>query len=170
MPVFTKKEYEERIKKTKDLMQEKQIDLLLVSHPANINYLTGYDGWSFYVHQCVLVSLDKDEPVWIGRGMDANGARITSFLSNENIHQYADDYVQSVIKHPMEFVADIISKQGWEKKTIGVEMDQFYFTHMAYVMLEKSLPNAKFANGNALVNWVRVVKSEQELEMMRRAG
>jgi Xaa-Pro dipeptidase len=49
-------------------------------------------------------------------------------------------------------------------------MDQYYFTHSAYVALEKSLPNAKFADANALVNWVRVIKSDNELEMMHRAG
>ncbi|WP_422481251.1 M24 family metallopeptidase [Pleomorphochaeta sp. DL1XJH-081] len=170
MPVFTREEYLGRIEKTKQLMQKKGIELLVVSHPANMNYLTGYDGWSFYVHQCVLVSLDKEEPLWIGRGMDANGCRITSFLKNENIYEYADNYVQSLERHPMQYVADIVKKHGWDKKTVGVEMDQFYFTAQAYVELQKSLPNAKFTNGNALVNWVRVVKSPAELEMMKRAG
>jgi Xaa-Pro dipeptidase len=170
MPVFTKQEYAQRVQKTKESMQEKNIDVLVVTDPANLNYLTGYDGWSFYVHQCVLVSLDVEQPIWIGRGMDANGARITTFLPNENIYAYADDYVQSLVKHPMQFVADIIRKYGLDKKTIGVEMDQYYFTHSAYVALEKSLPNAKFADANALVNWVRVIKSDNELEMMHRAG
>lgn len=170
MPVFTKQEYAQRVQKTKESMQEKNIDVLVVTDPANLNYLTGYDGWSFYVHQCVLVALDLEQPVWIGRGMDANGARITTFLPNENIYEYADDYVQSLVKHPMQFVADIIRKYGLDKKTIGVEMDQYYFTHSAYVALEKSLPNAKFADANALVNWVRVIKSDNELEMMKRAG
>lgn len=170
MPVFSKEEYQQRIQKTKELMQERKIDVLLVSHPANLNYLTGYDGWSFYVHQCVLVSLEAEEPIWIGRGMDANGARITSFLSDEHIFQYADDYVHSLVKHPMEFVADIIKQKGWGNKRIGVESDQFYFTHYSYVVLEKNLPNAVFENANILVNWVRVIKSEAELEMMRRAG
>lgn len=170
MHVFNKKEYQERIRRTKEKMKEWDMELLLISQPANMNYLTGYDGWSFYVHQCLLVSLDQEEPVWIGRGMDANGARITSILSDENIYQYADDYVQSLVKHPMHFIADIIKKHGWDKKVIGVEMDQFYFTHRAYVELEKSLPNAKFTDANTLVNWVRVVKSEQEIEFMKIAG
>lgn len=168
--VFKKEEYQQRVAKTKQLMHEKGMDLLIISHPANMNYLTGYDGWSFYVHQCVLVSLTQDEPVWIGRGMDANGAKITSFLAHENILQYADDYVHSLVKHPMNFVTDFIRRQGWDRMTIGVEMDQFYFTHRSYVELEKGLPNASFKDANALVNWVRVIKSDAEIEMMKRAG
>jgi len=170
MPVFDQAEYKERVKKTKEAMQAKGIDLLVVSQPANMNYLTGYDGWSFYVHQCVLVSLNQDEPMWLGRGMDANGARITTHLSEDNIREYADNYVHSTVRHPMNFVADVIKEKGWEKGTIGVEMDQFYFTHRSYVELEKDLPNAKFVDGNVLVNWVRVVKSEKEIELMKLAG
>jgi Xaa-Pro aminopeptidase len=170
MPVFTKEEYQGRVEKTKEAMQDRGIDLLVVVQPANMNYLTGYDGWSFYVHQCVLVSADQDEPIWIGRGMDANGARITSFLSSENIREYADDYVHSLVKHPMDFVADVIKEKRWENKRIGVESDQFYFTHQAFISLERSLPGAQFVDANALVNWVRVVKSEAEIDFMKRAG
>ncbi len=169
-PVFPVDEYRNRIKKTRQKMAEQDIDLLLVSQPANMNYLTGYDGWSFYVHQCVLVHQEQDEPVWIGRGMDANGARLTTFLSEDNIIEYADDYVQSTVKHPMHFVAGIIKDRGWDKGVIGVEMDQFYFPHRSYVSLEESLPDAKLSDANALVNWVRVVKSDLEVEFIKRAG
>ena len=48
-------------------MEKAGIDVLFVTDPANMNYLTGYDGWSFYVHQMVVLSLDEPEPVWIGR-------------------------------------------------------------------------------------------------------
>lgn len=168
--VFDQSEYTRRVAETKKSMQQKGIDLLVISQPANMNYLTGYDGWSFYVHQAVLVSLAQEEPMWLGRGMDANGARLTTSLSEDNIREYADDYVQSLVKHPMHFVADVIKEKGWDKGTIGVEMDQFYFTHRNYVELEKSLPDATFVDANALVNWVRVVKSEIEIEFMKRAG
>ncbi|HZK53350.1 MAG TPA: M24 family metallopeptidase [Desulfosporosinus sp.] len=170
MPVFSKEEFAERVRKTKERMVEKGIDLLLISQPANMNYLTGYDGWSFYVHQCLLVSKDQEEPMWIGRGMDANGARITTYLSGGNIREYADNYVQSLVRHPMHFVADVIKEKSWDKGTVGVEMDQFYFTHRAYIELERSLPHAKFSDANTLVNWVRVIKSDTEIEFMKRAG
>ncbi len=170
MPVFTREEYARRVRATKESMSAWGIDLLLVSHPANMNYLTGYDGWSFYVHQGVLVSLDQDEPMWLGREMDGNGADITTFLSKDNIRRYADDYVHSLVKHPMNFVADVIREKGWDNRIIGVESDQFFFTHQCYVELEKDLPRGTLKNANALVNWVRVIKSDAEIEMMHRAG
>ena len=52
--LFKNNEYKERLKKVKDSMQKQGIDLLVSHDPANMNYLTGYDAWSFYYAQCVL--------------------------------------------------------------------------------------------------------------------
>ncbi len=170
MAVFELSEYRERITKTKRLMGERDIDVLLVTNPANMNYLTGYDGWSFYVHQGVLVSVDQADPIWFGRGMDANGARLTTWLEPENIRAYSDDYVQSQVKHPMQFAAGIISEKGWERKTVGVESDQYYFTHRCFAELQRSLPRARLVDADLLVALVRQIKSEREIDFMHRAG
>ena len=55
--IFSKSEYIERLNKVKKSMQEKGIDLLISQDTANINYLTGYDAWSFYYAQCVICLL-----------------------------------------------------------------------------------------------------------------
>ena len=168
--VFEISEYKERIKKTKLSMESSHIDVLISTLPQNMYYLSGYDCGSFYVHQGVIVSIDKDEPIWFGRGMDANGAKITTWLKEENIREYRDDYVQSPVKHPMDFVADILEEKGWDNKTIGLEMDQYYFTAQAYLSLKKNLPKANFQNANLLVNWVRLIKSDSEIAYMMKAG
>ena len=49
---FPKSEYIDRLAKVKKSMQEKKIDLLISQDTANMNYLTGYDAWSFYYAQC----------------------------------------------------------------------------------------------------------------------
>ena len=55
--IFSKSEYIERLNKVKKSMQEKGIDLLVSQDTANINYLTGYDAWSFYYAQCVIIHI-----------------------------------------------------------------------------------------------------------------
>ncbi|TDJ63014.1 MAG: M24 family metallopeptidase [Proteobacteria bacterium] len=167
---FEKSEYLVRIRKTKKSMADQGIDVLLATNPANMNYLTGYDGWSFYVHQLVVLALDSDEPVWIGRGMDANAAKVTTFLNHDNILGYPDDYVQTPVKHPMDYVADFLKEQGWDKKGIGIEMDSYYFTAACYESLKRNLPNADFRDATTLVNWVRVIKSAQEIKYMKQAA
>ncbi|WP_078553364.1 M24 family metallopeptidase [Bacillus alkalicellulosilyticus] len=170
MTTFSSLEFMERVQKTKERMQSEGVEVLLVTDPANMNYLSGYDGWSFYVHQLLIVIIDEDQPIWIGRGMDANVAKMTSWLYQENIIPYPDDYVHSTIKHPMDFVANILNEIGQSHRTIGVEMDQYYFTAKCFQQLLTGLPNATFKDSTNLVNWVRIIKSDQEIEYMKRAA
>ncbi|GAB6063418.1 M24 family metallopeptidase [Deferrisoma palaeochoriense] len=167
---FEVSEYRERLEKTKESMYDAGIEILLVTDPANMNYLTGYDGWSFYVHQGVLVFLDREQPLWFGRGQDRNGARLTTWLDDENIFGYPDDYVQSKFKHPMEYVAGLLERMGADRRRLGVEKESYYFTGLCLEMLGASLPYAKISDATNLVNWVRVVKSEAEIGHMREAA
>ena len=125
MPAFEKEEYDIRLAKVRKSMDQKNIEVLIVTDPSNMSWLTGYDGWSFYVHQCVVLTLEG-EPLWYGRGMDANGAKRTVFMRNENIIGYADDYVQNPLKHPMDYLSEIFREKGWVKKKFGVEKYTIY--------------------------------------------
>lgn len=151
-------------------MQEKGIDLLITSDPANMNYLTGYDGWSFYVPQAVVLPIGEDMPTWIGRGQDEPGARFTTWLNDDHIHAYTDDYVQSVDKHPMDFVVDLLAAKGWNKGPVGIEMDGFYVTPRGYEAVKNRFPDGAIRDSAKLVNWVRAVKSEREIALMREAS
>jgi len=167
--LFSREEYAQRLTKTKTAMQAAGIDLLIVTDPSNMNWLTGYDGWSFYVHQGVVVPLDGD-PIWWGRGQDGVGARLTSWLPHDRLHPYADHFVQSTERHPMQDLARVLRERGWDARRTGVEMDNYYFSAKAYQTLVTELPNARFQDATALVNWQRAVKSETELGYMRRAA
>ena len=167
---FERAEYAQRLTKTRAAMAERGIELLIVTDPTNMAWLTGYDGWSFYVHQCVLVGMEG-EPLWFGRGQDANGARRTSWLSEPQIVGYPDHYVQSPERHPMDYLAlEVIAARGWQAARVGVEMDNYYFSAAAFASLQKHLPQARFVDATALVNWQRAIKSPREIEYMRIAA
>jgi Xaa-Pro aminopeptidase len=168
--LFEHAEYLERVARTKAEMARRGIDLLLVASPANQFWLTGYDGWSFYTPQMVAVSLQAEEPVWIGRKMDAVGAKFTAFLQPENVVPYPDDYVASSERHPMQFVVAEIARRQWGRGTIGVESDDYYYTAKWDALLKQGLPNARFVDAFLLVNWCRMRKSPREIEFMRQAG
>ena len=76
---FSLTEYRERLKKVRNSMESQGVEALILCDPSNMAWLTGYDGWSFYVHQCVIVA-DEGEPIWYGRKMDAQGALRTTCL------------------------------------------------------------------------------------------
>lgn len=172
MPPFETTEYQARLARTKASMSARGIDLLLAADPANMNYLTGYDGWSFYTPQVVAVSLDHDAPLCIVRGIDRNGANVTTWLPKDHNVGYPDNYVQSTERHPMDFMADHLKERGFVKdgQTVGVEMDAYYYSAACHAALVKGLPNCRFEDATNLVNWVRIIKSDTEIKYMHEAA
>lgn len=166
---FSDAEYERRIALTRSTMQRAGIELLFVTDPSNQNWLTGYDGWSFYVHQGVMLPLTGD-PIWWGRHMDMLGGRRTCWMREENIVGYADHFVQSTVRHPMQDLAERIRDMGLEKAQIGVEMENYYYSAKAHEVLTRELPDATFMDATALVNWQRIVKSVEEIGFIRKAA
>jgi len=168
--IFEKKEYKERLNKVKAEMQIRGIDLLISSDPANMNYLTGYDAWSFYYAQCVLVHINEDEPICFLRDQDAGGAYIKTYLQDKNIIKYPEKYIHTPPSHPYEHLVEIIKQKKWDNVRIGVEMDSHYFTATCFEKLLTGLNRATFHDSERLVNWVRIVKSDAEIKLMQAAA
>ena len=168
--IFSKNEYKERLNKVKLSMQKKGIDLLISQDTANINYLTGYDAWSFYYAQCVIVHINSDEPICFIRAQDAGGAFIKTYLQKENIVIYDEKYIHTWPSHPYDALVDLLKRNNWDNLKIGVEMDAHYFTAYCYEKLKQGLPNATIKDSERLVNWVRVVKSNAEIDFMKKAA
>lgn len=168
---FAKSEYIKRVKRVQRLMKKKRIDVLLVTDPGNMNWLTGYDGWSFYVHQGVVLSVDADEPIWFGRYMDRSAALIKCYMKEENLLGYPEEYVQNLEQHPMDWVARyIFYENDWHDAVIATELDNYYYSAAAHIALSKVLLEARFVDSENLVNWARAVKSSKEIEYMKIAG
>ena len=167
---FTNQEFKTRLNNVKKSMQKKGIDLLISHDTANMYYLTGYDAWSFYYAQCVLVHADLDEPLCFVRAQDAGGAFIKTYLKKENIIIYNENYIHKWPKHPYDYLVQIIKERKWDKLSIGLEMDTHYFTAFCYEKIKNGLPNATIKDSERLVNWVRLVKSEAEINYMKSAA
>lgn len=166
---FKRDEYVSRLLKVQNAMEAKGIDLLIASDPSNMAWLSGYDGWSFYVPQAIIVH-KHGEPWFWGRTMDAAGARHTVYMDLNDIYHYGDDYVMSIERHPMDHLSALIEEKQFSGKVIGVEMDNYYFSARAFEILKSKLPNATFKDATNLVNWQRLVKSDTELAFMKRAA
>ncbi|HEY9568787.1 MAG TPA: M24 family metallopeptidase [Thalassobaculum sp.] len=167
---FGDAEFADRLARTRRRMADSGLEALILCDPANMNYLTGYDGWSFYVHQAVVVAQDWPRPLWFGRGQDVNGARLTTVLPDDDIVGYSDDHVQSTTRHPRQALARLLEQRGLAAARIGVEADSYYFTAKSLEVLRGEMPNARFEDAGVLVNWVRAVKSDAEIALMHQAA
>lgn len=166
---FEPAEFRYRVQQVQSRMAQAGIDVLLISDPANINYVSGYDAYSYYTHQVLAVALDAAEPIWIGRKMDVACARYTAFMQAENLVGYPETFIGTE-RHPMDFIAHVIRERGWSQHRIGMEMDTAPLTPRCMERLRAALPDASWVDAERLVNWLRLVKSPREIAYMREAA
>ncbi len=167
---FEPAEYQRRVTLAKTRMETAGFDLLICQDPANMAWLTGFDGWSFYTPQAVVVHVEEEFPIWFGRAQDAKSAHITTDLPAGSIIGFSEPLVHHPTQHPFDELCDLITARGWGSARIGVDLDAHYYTARAHQHLVGGLPNARISDNGELVNWGRLVKSPAELVYMREAG
>lgn len=167
---FTAKEYAARVADVKARMERAGFDLLVCQDPANMGWLTGFDGWSFYTPQAVLVHRREEWPIWFGRAQDAKSAHITTDLPDDHIVSFSEPLVHHREKHPFDELCELVLDRGWGRARIGVELDAHYYTARAHRHIVSGLPDAEICDSRELVNWARLVKSPEEVKLMREAG
>jgi ectoine hydrolase len=170
---FPVAEYRQRLAQVQSVMAERGLGALVVADPANLYYLTGYNAWSFYMPQCLVVPADG-EPHLFARAMDAQGATHTAYLPTEQVHGYPETYVHRPDVHPYDWIATTAVELGLLSNTsdmvVAAELDAHYFSSRGFLALWQALPSATLVDSHELVNWVRVVKSPAEQDMLRVAG
>jgi Xaa-Pro dipeptidase len=171
--LFSPAEYDRRLQAVRRKMDYQGLSALVVTDPANIFYLTGYDAWSFYTPQMLFVPDEGDMLLFL-REMDANGAFRTSWLPPDQIVGYPERYVHRPHLHPFDWVAFALRRRGRiapaARGCVGLEMDSHFFSPKGYRSLVNALPEWTLVDSFELVNWARAVKSDAEIQYMRTAA
>ncbi|WP_193078146.1 M24 family metallopeptidase [Brevibacterium aurantiacum] len=170
---FSPDEYLGRIASVRNRMIDQGLSALIVTDPANIYYLTGYNAWSFYTPQLLFVPASGPLTLFM-RDMDARGAMHTSWLPPEDIVGYPERYVQRPHIHPFDWVSFAL-RQRWEvarasSSPVGVEMDSHFFSPRAFRSLVNGVPEWRLVDSFELVNWIRAIKSPAEVALMHNAA
>jgi ectoine hydrolase len=166
---FDDAEYAGRRRRVQEAMAQRGFGALVVCDPANLFYLTGYDAWSFYTPQCLLVPADG-QPHLFARAMDAAGAAFTCNLPADRIHGYPEELVHRPDVHPFDWIAAKARTLVPAGELVGVECDAHFFSPRGYLALNRGLPANRLTDSAELVNWVRVIKSPREVRRLRIAG
>ncbi|WP_432892025.1 M24 family metallopeptidase [Kribbella sp. CA-245084] len=162
-------EYADRLARVRGVMADRGLGALIVNDPANLFYLTGYDAWSFYTPQCLLIPADGEVQLF-ARAMDAAGASYTCNLRADQVHGYPEDLVHRPDVHPYDWIAGLCRDLIPAGADVAIEGDAHYFTARGYLALSNGLPGHRLLDSAELVNWVRLVKSPYELDRLRIAG
>ena len=171
MAPFSREEFAERQRRVRERAREEGFDALLVTDPANLYYLTGYNAWSFYMPQVLHLPVEGS-PTFVTREMDAIGAHRTAVgIAQDDILGYPEALIHRVDAHPGEWIAHALADRGHGGPAhVGYEGEAQFFTIRTFRALADTSPHWTLDDCHDLVNWVRLVKSAAEVELMRAAG
>ncbi|WFU62624.1 M24 family metallopeptidase [Bradyrhizobium brasilense] len=165
---FPRTEFLRRLAAAKSEMKRREIDALIVSDTYNITYLTGYTANSGYVPQALVVSLHEEEPTFILRRQDAPAAIHQTFMDRDRITGYPEALIGNPTMDGYDTVIDFISEIGLANRGIGLELRGL--SAKAAEKFGTRLPKAKIVDCTNVVTWIRIVKSDLEISVMREAA
>jgi len=161
---FARAEYLERIEKTRRAMQAERLDLLLVSSPENILWLTGYQAKGIFAFQMLLVPLVGAVRL-VTRGIETGNviAMPKDGVVDEFV-TYGDTEV------PTSALVALAKAKYAAARRAGVEKVNMYFGVSRYEAIRDGLPGVELADASHLVDRQRLVKSPAEIACFRRAA
>lgn len=166
--VFPRSEYLRRLAAVKSEMAICGVDAFVVRSPASITYLTGYTALSGYVAQALLVTADKEEPTFILRLMDAPAAFHQTFLERSSIIGYPEHLVGNRELDGFDTIIDFLFDAGLTNHGLGLELGSLSL--QAVEKFKRRLPAARFVDCSGVIDWIRMLKSDLEISVMREAA
>ncbi|MCK1575080.1 Xaa-Pro peptidase family protein [Bradyrhizobium sp. 174] len=166
--VFPRSEYLRRLSAVRSEMERREVEALVVTTPANITYLSGYTSKSGYVPQGLVVSLKDEEPTFITRRMDSPAAIHQMFIDRNQVIGYPEALIANPDLDGYDVIIDFILDKGLDRKGIGLETK--FLPASTVEKFKSRAAGAKIVDCTNAVTWIRGVKSDLEIAMMREAA
>ena len=161
---FTRDEFAARMTRLKTQMNATGLDGMLLFAQESMFWLTGYDTFGYCFFQCMVVSAEG-EIALLTRAPDLRQAQHTSIV--ENIIIWKDEGGAD----PTTDLERVVADMGLSGKKLGVEYDTQGLTGKAAMAVNAQIgTSSTLIDASDLVTHLRMVKSETELEYVRKAG
>ncbi len=159
--VFAMTEYEARLARLRQAMAARNLDAFLVTTPENLFYLTGYQTPGYYWFQALVVPL-AGEPFMVTRLIEDSNVQTRTWISES--HPYRDH------ENPPAALGRVMARFGLASARIGYERHCYFLRATEQDVLFATLPEASFIDASGLVEELRLIKSETEIDLMRAAA
>ena len=165
MPVhFTEQELASRREKVVAELQSAGLRALLIFRQESMYYLTGYDTTGYSQFQCLYLGADG-KLILLTRSADLRQARLTSVIDDIRI------WVDSADSNPGQDLWQILEEQGCRGRRLGVELEAWCLTGRRWEYVRAAIEGrCEYEDSSELVSRLRLVKSDAELEYIRKAA
>lgn len=166
--IFPREEYEARLERAQALMKAQNIDALLITAEANYFYFTGHrthSPWSTFTRPHVAVLTRDGGAAMIVHCFTRPEAESRSFVAD--VREYG-----SLVEDAVPQIKQALSDMGLASAVIGCELgyeQRLGLPMRAWEQIVSAFPKARFVDASELLWRLRIVKSEAEVECLRKA-
>jgi Xaa-Pro aminopeptidase len=164
--------YQARVIDLQARMQRKSFDALLVIKPEHVRYITGLWGYSTRTEYamprrliCAVVPASGD-PVLIVPKLEFLFAKRRSWFADVRYHVEWKSATESF--GGINLLSVIFKEKSLEGKKIGVEKS--FISAALYDLLISELAVSELLSSSGMVDEMRMIKSQEEIEILRIGG
>lgn len=159
--VFSVQEFEQRRSNVRNQMALQGIDTLVLHSASNILYLSGHHTLNLWDYQCLVVPVDGS-PFMVLWQFERGRFEATAVSTELELYDTHAD--------PIEATCQAVRNRGLHEGVIAIESQTRYLVPKMHDALKDALGADNVVNGSGIVDNVRNIKSEAELEVMRAAA
>lgn len=168
-------EHADRVGRARGHMRKHGLDGLVVTDPVHYSYFTGHKvpGWMKSRPAIFILPLEGEPALitWSGPGMFARLYKqpFPSWVQDRRI------YPEVPFTHEPRVdwgIADILRERGLAEGRIGIELGRETWLGIPvvdYELLREQVPRARFVDSGPVVWGCRLIKSEWEIDCLRKA-
>ena len=161
---FSKEEFQERWKKVRDSMKKFEIELLMVIAPTNINYLIGTPAKGYQEFEVLFFSINSDPSVMFTRRSEVE--MMTDYSLADEVYGWGGQESED----PIDALKKLMIEKNFLNKRIGIEVPYYYLHPFEYKKITDMLGNSIVHDSTNLIGDIKLIKSEDELNYVRKAS
>lgn len=156
---FPREEYAGRVSRTRSLLEKAGIDVMVVTGPENIFYLTGQQTPGYYTFQALILPVDGD-PVFVVRQLEYYNFIANTFIADAVVYQDTED--------PVGVLTRVMTEKGFKGRRVAIDKRGWFLPLAVAERLQDALGTLGDCAG--LVESLRAVKSPLEIEKIVAAA
>jgi Xaa-Pro dipeptidase len=160
-PYFTPEEFEARLAAVRRGMATRGLDLLLLSAPENIFYLTGLDHWGYFAPHILIVPIEG-EMALVTRAMEK--VTIANQVANARFFGHGDGETTA------EAFRRALTENRYRAERLGIESWSSGLPHGLALALQQHARSSRWLDASGIVDDLRLVKSPAEQAYLRQAA
>ena len=161
---FPRDEYARRLNAVVSALDQQGLHGVVLFRQESMYYLSGYDTAGYTMFQAMYLGVDGRMAL-LTRSADRIQSRMTSIVPDIRIWTDREE------ASPAEELRELLRDYGCENQTIGVEYHAYGLTGQRALVVNAVLEDfCTLVDASDTVRLVRLVKSDHELDYVRKAG